>query len=559
MRYLQKFWPHSGPSLAVSSSFFFISTLFYFTRFAPLDPEVHHDVVMAAAAIAVSEGKIPNKDVFAQYGPLAPTLQGIWVYFTEPTLLSIRVFTSVILAGTSVLMVILLSQFTRRSLSFLLAAVWVTSYPFFILPVNLPWSSVITTFIALLILILVLTAVKTNEVSSKFYFFTILSTFLSCISIFGRLHMILTLCAIALFSLCLNEKKMQHLYLKIWAVTTFATLFGVLGLMSIVGALSPYINQSILWTATRYVGNELTLSKAQVMEKLLLFLFPMMTGIYYFCYRVVRSGGLSITKKYVVSSVILLVAPISIWKVNDKSYLNPKYFLVSISQHFTNWLGYSAVTFLIYLFIRSLLKKSLSRFQLVIGIYGVSILSQLYPLHDVLHLYWITPVIVVLLAIWLDTDRSLFDRNRVTTLKLILLPLLAVNVVLSTYNFAIDRVVYQSDSVLRGMKGNAASTIPIQKTIDAVVSASLTGSIEFNCMDGLYAVSGGKYLPIGKNFVNWGPEINSNAKTRYILACNLSSLETSRILNNHKVLDMIPIDANQTNVLYERQRFSNND
>ena len=78
-------------------------------------------------------------------------------------------------------------------------------------------------------------------------------------------------------------------------------------------------------------------------------------------------------------------------------------------------------------------------------------------------------------------------------------------------------------------------------------------------MDGLYAVSGGKYLPIGKNFVNWGPEINSNAKTRYILACNLSSLETSRILNNHKVLDMIPIDANQTNVLYERQRFSNND
>ena len=251
MRYLLKFWPHGGPSLAVSNTLFFISTLFYFTRFAPLDPEVHHDGVMAAAAIAVSEGKFPNKDVFAQYGPLAPTLQGIWVYFTEPTLLSIRVFTSVILAGTSVLMVILLSQFTRRSLSFLLAAVWATSYPFFILPVNLPWSSVITTFIALLILILALTAVKINEISSKFYFFTILSTFLGCISIFGRLHMILTLCAIALFSLCLNEKKMQYLYLKIWAVTTFTTLFGVLGLMSIVGALSPYINQSILWTATR--------------------------------------------------------------------------------------------------------------------------------------------------------------------------------------------------------------------------------------------------------------------------------------------------------------------
>jgi hypothetical protein len=514
---------------------------------------------MLAAAIAVSEGRIPNKDVFAQYGPLAPTLQGIWVYFSEPTLLSIRVFTSVILAATSVLMVILLSRFTSRSLSFLLATVWATSYPFFILPVNLPWSSVITTFFALLILFLVLTAVKINEATSKFYLFTILPTFLGSISVFGRLHMVLTLCGIALFGFCLNVKKMQYLYLKIWAATIFATVCGVLGLMSIVGALSPYINQSILWTATRYVGNELTLSKAQVMEKLLLFLFPTMIGIYYFCYRFIRSDGLSATKKYAIFSPILLVAPISIWKVDDKSYLNPKYFLVSISQNFTNWLGYSAATLLLYLFISSLVKKSLSRLQMVIGIYGVSILAQLYPLHDVLHLYWITPVIVVVLAIWLDTDRRLVDVTRLTTLKLILVPLLGVNCILSTYNLAIDRVDYQNDTVLRGMKGNPIVVTPVQKTMDAVISVSGSGSVEFNCMDGLYAVSGGRYLPIGAKFVNWGPESNSEVKTRYVLACNLSSLETSRILSTHKVLNTIPIDANQTNVLYERKGFSKND
>ncbi len=547
------------PSLAVVNFFYFLGVLFYFTRFTPLDPEVHHDGVMLAAAIAVSEGRIPNKDVFAQYGPLAPTLQGIWVYFTEPTLLSIRVFTAVILAATSVLMVILLSQFTTRSLSYLLATVWATSYPYFILPVNLPWSSVITTFFALLVLILALSAVKINEATSKFYLFTILSTFLGCISLFGRLHMVLTLCGIALFSFCLKVKKMQYLYLKIWAATTFVTVCGVLGLMSIVGALSPYINQSILWAATRYVGNEFTLSKAQVMEKLLLFLFPTMIGIYYFFYRVIKSDGLLATKKYAIFSLILLVAPISIWKVEDKSYLNPKYFFVSFSQNFTNWLGYSAVTLLLYLFISSLVKKSLSRFQMVIGIYGVSILAQLYPLQDVLHLYWITPVIVVVLAVWLDTDRRFVDFTRLTTLKLILVPLLGVNFMLSTYNLAIDRVDYQNDTVLRGMKGNPIVVTPVQKTMDAVISVSASGSIEFNCMDGLYAVSGGKYLPTGEKFVKWGPESNSEVKTRYILACNLSSLETRRILATHKVLDTIPIDANQTNVLYERVGFSKND
>ena len=78
-------------------------------------------------------------------------------------------------------------------------------------------------------------------------------------------------------------------------------------------------------------------------------------------------------------------------------------------------------------------------------------------------------------------------------------------------------------------------------------------------MDGLYAVSGGKYLPTGEKFVSWGPEGKGEVETRYILACNLSSLETSRIQNTHKVLDTIPIDAKQSNVLYERQRSSKND
>jgi hypothetical protein len=559
MEYPSKLWSNGKSSLAVVSFFYFLATLFYFTRFAPLDPEVHHDGVMLTAAIAVSEGKIPNRDVFAQYGPLAPTLQGIWVYLTEPTLLSIREFTSLILAGTAVLMVILLSQYTSKTLSFLLATVWATSYPFFILPMNLPWSSVITTFIALLILILILKVIKINEPSFRFYIYTIFLTFLGCISIFGRLHMALTLCGIAFFSLCLNVKRMQFLYLKIWAGTVFITLFVIFGLMSIADSIVPYINQSILWAATRYVGNELTFSKAQIMEKLLLFFFPIMTTAFYFCHKVVRSVRLSETKKYVVFSLILLIAPISIWKVTDKSYLNPKYFLVSLTQNFTNWLGYSAVTFLLYLFVRSLIKKSLTRLRLAIGVYGISILTQLYPLHDVLHLYWITPVIVVLLAIWLDTDRSQFNRTRLATLKLILLPLLGVNLILSGYNLAMDRVNYQSDSVLRGMRGNPTNLDPIQKTIDAVMSASAIGSIEFNCRDGLYAVSGGRYLPLGPNFVNWGPEVNSEVKTKFVLACNLTALETSRILNTYKVLNTIPIDAQQTNVLYENQRLSKND
>ena len=88
----------------------FLAQFAYFGLFARLDPEPHHDGVMLAAAIGVSEGKIPNKDVFTQYGPLTPLLQGMWLRLTEPTLLSLRIFTSLLLAGCGLVLFLILKS-----------------------------------------------------------------------------------------------------------------------------------------------------------------------------------------------------------------------------------------------------------------------------------------------------------------------------------------------------------------------------------------------------------------------------------------------------------------
>jgi hypothetical protein len=536
----------------VFSSLALIISLFYFTRFAPLDPEVHHDGVMLAAAIAVSEGKIPNRDVFAQYGPLAPILQGIWVHFTDPTLISIRVFTAVILAATTMLIFIILSRFLSRFISGLITATWATSYPFFILPVNLPWSSVITTFLSLVILYLVIRVIQLKEAGITFYLFTFLASFLACVSIFGRIHMILTLFCVGLFSICLKERNLKLLYIRIWAVSSVITLTGIATAMSLSGALSPYINQSLLWASNRYVGNEFTISKAQIMEKLLLLFFPLISSAFYFANKAVRARKFANAKKSLVVVLVLSVAPVSILEVSHKSYLNPKYFLVSVSQNFTNWLGYSAATFLLCWFINALLRKSLTGLRLAFGLYGITVLSQLYPLHDVLHLYWITPVLIVVIAIWVTSDQIAPSNLNLQTLKLILVPLLAVNIILSTAHLSMDRVDYKNESALQGMRGKISTVTPVEQTMNAVISASATGTIEFDCMDGLYAVSGGTYLPTGPNFVNWGPQENSKEKSRYILSCNLSLRETRQIAKKYEVLETVYIDAEQTNLLYQR-------
>jgi hypothetical protein len=535
-----------------ANTFLFISFLFYFTRFSSLDPEVHHDGVMTAAAIAVSEGRFPNRDVFAQYGPLAPLMQGLWIHFTEPSLISLRNFTAVLLAATAILLVILLSRFTNKFMAWLITGAWATSYPFFILPVNLPWSSVITTLFSLLILLLILNTLTMTRATPLFYFMTITASCLACISIFSRIHMVLTVLSLALFSICFQEKKLKSLYLKIWAFTSMVTLFGIIALLSLVGALSPYLNQSILWASKRYVGNEGLLGKAQLMEQLLLLLFPILSFTFYAADRFLKAKSYSLLSRISITLLILAVAPISIIQVVHKSYLNPKYAAVSFSQNYTNLIGYLTATFLVYLFVRALIHKSLTPLRLAVGFFGISILSQLYPLHDILHLYWITPVLIVVVAVWIDTDRNIFDDSKLRTLKIVLLALLCVNLILSAYNLSISRVDYQANSVLYGMKGNADKVRSVQKTIDAVNFAAELGDIEFDCMDGIYAVSGGRYLPSGLNFVNWGPKVKSHEETKYILACNLSKSEVTQISSRNKVQALIPIDADQSNVLYQR-------
>ena len=82
---------------------------------ARLDPDPHHDGVMFAAAVAVSEGKVPNRDVFAQYGPLAPVLHGQILKIFGNQLLNLRLATAVMLTITAVILFALLNKIKQGS------------------------------------------------------------------------------------------------------------------------------------------------------------------------------------------------------------------------------------------------------------------------------------------------------------------------------------------------------------------------------------------------------------------------------------------------------------
>jgi hypothetical protein len=98
----------------------------FFTNFltlafrANLDPDATHDGIIYPAGLVVSQGGIPNRDVFTQYGPFTHLLHGFWLKITEANLLSLRYFTALLIAISFTLSFLVIKNHLGASLSFFL-------------------------------------------------------------------------------------------------------------------------------------------------------------------------------------------------------------------------------------------------------------------------------------------------------------------------------------------------------------------------------------------------------------------------------------------------------
>ena len=137
--------------IAPFTTFFLIASIHLIN--ARLDPDIHHDGIIYAAAVASSQGLLPNRDYFTQYGPVTSIMQGIWLYFTEPTLYSLRIFNVAILLISSYLVYKIIKTSINFSLALLILLALNISTPT-ILPYLVAWPSVISTMILLLVLLI---------------------------------------------------------------------------------------------------------------------------------------------------------------------------------------------------------------------------------------------------------------------------------------------------------------------------------------------------------------------------------------------------------------------
>ena len=477
---------------------------------APWDVDAHHDGIVYGAAVAASEGRKPNSEYFQQYGPLASSIQGIFLRFTEPSLYNLRIFTAITVAAITLSIYFAARNVLSRQGAFAIAALWSISSPRMHATL-LPWSS----FYSTLFLIFAIFTVK------KFGNRSYLGLNVGYFSAAGLIFLA-SLCRInvlgtagALIALLVLRREWVHLKAVLGGFLFFFIVFNLLG--AGLGFLRDFYYQCVIWAFGTYSTSGAEDAKGHVVNILLYLTIPFFGLVVMYASNLLKSKGLL--------SIIFVILLITLWSKNlqvvHESYANPLYLFAFISEHMHYMFSYFGifVSFLALIFF--LKKQDVSIDNLFLAAVGASTLSQLYPTPDPLHLWWVAPVGLCAAFCFLDIDFRIgqlkFFAPGFSKLAWVLLVVLFVPLIqeAKTPRFSLE------SATLTRMQGQDQIDIDLDRTLQMLERQSLKGSVAFDCPDGIYSAAGGVYLPNGKDFVNWSPKpVFRLEDSRFIFVCN---------------------------------------
>ena len=474
---------------------FFLSIFLFHLLNARLDPEVHHDGYIFTAAVAVSDGLIPNKDFFAQYGPVTPLIQGLWLKITEPTLLNLRILNVIFLMITSWLTFSILRNKCREFIAIIFVAAYNISTPM-ILPYLLPWPSVLSTLIILACMKLL---TDPNQPLNSFRSFV--TGCLLSIGVFVRVHVLVVFFLLIIVFLSLKLKTNVFRFF----ILGFSSTFGVsVCLMLFSGSLNSYLDQVIFYPANAYPGISAgwKVAIANFFVFTLFFFYPL---IYFVINRVTYTNHFFvyfyIFSLITLSVSLILVSRIKLIPIIDRSYRNPYYLLHFLAQNFLLFVPLCSIgLFLIWLlrYLSSVIgrdRKLIDSTKLFTLAICLGSISQLYPGPDQLHAWWIAPIFISALPVWgFPIKQPLLISG--------IFFLILFNGYRNYSDFLKPRFSYSS-AALKGMLGTG---MDIEENMSAVSKLIGYRSAYFHCAEGAYASASGKFLSAVPDFVSWGPQ-----------------------------------------------------
>jgi hypothetical protein len=472
---------------------------------------------MYTAAVGVYEGKIPNRDFFAQYGPISPVIQGLWFQMTNPSVWSLKLLSSFGLALIGTFIYIGVKKRLSIPTSMLLSICWVLTGPF-----GLPWSSIFsTTFI--LGSLLLLESTLSSRSPKKCVYFSFAIGFILAVGTFTRIHTILVFFAFSLGLLLLNRNR-EYFRITTWLNLGFFLTFGVITLiLAICDALPSLINQCLIWASGNY-GHAPKPSVGFFANLAWIPLFGTMNLL--ILRQIIASKSMKGVRFLVLStffcySTFVVLSQLSHPGIHTLKNLRVLEIIGGQKAQFS--FNFTVIIFflvVIYIFLLKpamnlgFLKFITTQAQFTYVLIALAASTQLYPFPDEYHIAFVVPVIIVSCIFVIPKNLKLAPQQvAFNYLALALIPALIAHFLLLA---KVERYEFQSKS-LTGMYGSWQTA----KSLDVTMSQlePEPSGIRFECADGIYAGSGGRYLSVDEKFVTWGPKAQERKTFDRLFLC----------------------------------------
>jgi hypothetical protein len=564
-RFANKFWVLAGPITLIECLL-----LFFHLR---NDPEPYHSGLIYAQSIAANEGLLPNRDFLSPYGITGPLLNGALLEFTDKSLLSLLLLYGCLTVITGIVLYQSTAARLGRWNAFALNLVWAMTFV-----TTLPWPSLLTTLLTLLSFNLIIHSnLSTSQITVKIKIRLFLAALLMQLSILTRIHLAVSLLLVTLVFVFRAEKS---IFLA-WSKFNLLIAGIIITLMIRADVLGSYIEQVIVWPLTDFTKPPMTLGLY-----FSFIWFPLLSLIALFLFSVVLAA-LEIRsqhQKYALVCLILTLCALCIYGLSNvntsaapptiRSWLG---FTSVFKSNFQVLIGFvSSFLFVIlgarFLIMRNrkpiaplnLRENSISK--LLSLCMGMTALVQLFPLHDNVHIWFVTPLLIF--AVVELVEKHFFSSRNKVALLLVSSILILNQFSFLAKNLQIDRIPLVSRE-LTGMYGTPDFAQVVDRTMLEIDKLDQSRVLRNNCTSALYSISNRNYISIDGNFLgnffeaftNYVPVVNpSSKKPEFIFYCN-SNLREQEILKkqNYGVQFTIPTQLTDNlgnglfNVLYYKK------
>lgn len=558
----------------------FTVQFFLLTQYVRIEPDPFHSGFVYSQSLAVADGLLPNKNFLSPYGVIGPFVNGFWLRFVDSSMLSLLIFYCLILALSSFIVFLEISRLTDAFTGHLVSFVWILS-----MATAMPWPSILTSFFTLLsISILTRNREKAIDNTTKAHSYMLPVVLLLDLAVLTRIHLVITPLIISLY-IFIRRKSLNPYFVKMWFGLQATIGSSLLILMGWLGILKPYINQAIVWPLTKFENPPMNLSFifSFIWFPIGLFFITFLTWFNYQIRKIAKNNLIRVLGFVLSLLCFYSFYYFSLYRFTDSDVTTLRTIPGLIKTAAGNMqfvLGYAAGTaaFLGLIFLvfkrENQLKWSNSsvhefKFMLIVSL-AVTGMIQLYPLHDNVHLWFITPLVLIP-ALYCCKMLVQNFKQYLIPFNIVLASILVIQS-FSLVNFlSVPRVQLKS-SELQGMYASKDFRDTTDRTMQLLDIHVTERNLRNKCKAGLFSVAERKFRSIDGNFsenffglfASSTPIVDPTPNSpEFVFECGIDSIKRNKIIGDgFEIVFEIPHSIHSSggaqifNVLFKKNRVS---